>query len=368
MPRDVAVYIHDLKASGVVRNAVAIAGRLARDHDVGLIVAQGDGFLGDSVRDGPIPVTVTGGSTLPGRVTALRRRLRADRPRILLSAGNLGHAAVRLATVGADAPMTMYRISNAVDRVPGRASPLRRIGARMLTQGAGRLLLVGSETARSPVFAGAIASGHALIVPNGVDATRARRQAQAPVPHPWLLENIPVVIAVSRLHRQKDLPTLVRAVARMQATRPVRLVILGDGPAALRSELVQLAGRLGIAGRLLLPGNSGNVFAWLGRASAFALPSLWEGSSVALLEAMACGVPIVAAHSAGDAAAVLGGGRYGRLVPPGDPDALAAALLDQLSDRVIRPGRRADDFALDQTLSRYADAVATALDETRAAA
>ena len=138
--------------------------------------------------------------------------------------------------------------------------------------------------------------------------------------------------------------------------RSLRLVILGKGTEGEREALLKLAGRLGIANAIDLPGVEENPFPLLSRASVFALPSLWEGSSNALLEALACGVPVVAARSAGNAAAVLDEGRYGLLVQPDDPEAMGQALLQQADPiRRLMPGRRADAFDLAATLDSYAE-------------
>jgi len=95
------------------------------------------------------------------------------------------------------------------------------------------------------------------------------------------------------------------------------------------------------------------VFAWLARADLFALVSHWEGSSTALLEAMAVGLPVVASRQAGDAASVLGEGRFGALVDADDPRSIAEGMLCQLGEDAVRPGSRVDEFRLEQTHERY---------------
>lgn len=106
-------------------------------------------------------------------------------------------------------------------------------------------------------------------------------------------------------------------------------------------------------------GEIDNVFAWLALAGVFALPSRWEGSSMALLEALAVGVPVIASRQAGDAALVLEEGRYGLLVDAGDAPGLARAILRQCSPDAVRPGDRADAFA--QNVEPYARLIAELL-------
>lgn len=353
----ILVYVEDLRSSGVVRNAIAIARRLAARHLVTLVAGTGAGHFASAAAATGLALADLGGGPMPQRALRLRALLRRERADVLLSAGNLGHATVRLAALGLRRPLRLYRVSNAVDRVAGRASPARRALARLMLADAARVLLVGQATARSPVYARALATGRAESIPNGLDLDRARRLALAPPPHPWLERDEPVLLTVGRLHPQKDMPTLVRAAAMAARASPLRLAIVGKGTAAAEAELRAIAAAEGFADRLLLAGEQDNVFAWAAHAQAFALTSRWEGSSMALLEALAVGTPVIATRSAGDAADVLDGGRYGMLADAGDVPGIAAAILRQTGPDPVLPGRRAADYSLSRTLDRYARAV-----------
>jgi glycosyltransferase involved in cell wall biosynthesis len=223
---------------------------------------------------------------------------------------------------------------------------------RRLVARADRILLVSTHLARHPLLAEALASGKAVVTPNGVDLERVRHLATEACPHPWLEDGIPVVVAAGRLARHKNFGILLQAVARASLQRPVRLIILGNGPQEERQRLQQMARALGIGDDVHLQGEVANPFAFMARAQAFALPSLWEGSSNVLLEALACDVPIVAARSAGNAQEVLGYGRYGLLVDPQDVEGMAQAILYQVSPGACRPGNRAADFAAGLALAR----------------
>ena len=143
--------------------------------------------------------------------------------------------------------------------------------------------------------------------------------------HPWLDgKDRPIVLGAGNLIPIKDFATLIRAFARLRAVHPARLVILGEGPE--RRNLEQLARQLGIAADIDLPGFTANPYAFMARADVFALASRVEGLSNAIIEALACGCPVVSTDCPNGPAEVLQHGRYGRLVPVGDDAALADAI------------------------------------------
>ena len=132
-------------------------------------------------------------------------------------------------------------------------------------------------------------------------------------------------VFVGRLSPEKDLPTLLRATAIAVKEEPsFRLHLAGDGPCLL--ELQNLADQLGLAGHIQFRGQTSDVAGFLAGASFFALPSLTEGISLALLEAMACGLPVVATAVGGNTEVVIDG-ETGLLVQPESPADLADAML-----------------------------------------
>jgi glycosyltransferase involved in cell wall biosynthesis len=294
-------------------------------------------------------------------VGALRRALRRIAPDILVSAGNHGHPSATFASLGL--PLRrVVRISNELEH-PDSGALSRRARSfihRWLVARADRLLLVSAHLACHPLLARAVEQGKAVVTPNGVDIERVRALAAAPCPHRWLEGPVPVVMAVGRLAQHKNLDTLLRAVARAARTRPLRLMLVGGGPASVRAELEELASQLGMREAFHVHGEVANPFAFIARASVLALPSLWEGASNVLLEALACGTPVVAARSAGNAPQVLDHGRHGLLVDAHDVDGMARAILDQAGPVVCPPGLRANDYAIDSALERVCAAICDA--------
>jgi glycosyltransferase involved in cell wall biosynthesis len=187
-----------------------------------------------------------------------------------------------------------------------------------------------------------------------VDAYLLAR-AEEPCPHPWLQGgDEPVLLTVGHLGRpEKDHQTLLRAFAIVRRTRTARLVILGEG--AERGQIESLRRDLGLEAVVDLPGATNNPYAAMRRASLFVLSSRSEGLPTVLVEALACGCPTVSTTCPSGPAEILDGGRYGVLVPPQNPEALAAGILQGLDQHWDRDAlrRRGAEFSATASLDQY---------------
>jgi len=212
------------------------------------------------------------------------------------------------------------------------------------------------------------------VIANPIDIDEIRRRSQEDVAHPWLggpsglggssSERPPVVLAVGKLKPQKDFATLVRAFAQARQQRPLRLLILGEGEQ--RGLLLRLAESLGVAADVALPGFAANPFAYMARAAVLVQTSRWEGFSNVLVEALACGCPVVATDCSGGTDEVLASGRYGRLVGVGDVRAIATAILATLTEAPPRETlrRRAEGFGVEAAVDRYLEVLAGCLERS----
>lgn len=153
------------------------------------------------------------------------------------------------------------------------------------------------------------------------------------------------LLAVGRLAPQKAFDLLIEAFARVHARHPDWILrIVGEGEA--RPALEALAGRLGVADRVQLPGVIEAIQKEYQSAGVFVLSSRYEGFPNAMAEAMAAGLPVVAFDCPGSVAEMMQPGRDGLLLPAGDTDALAAAL-DRImgdADARVRWGLNARDI------------------------
>lgn len=363
----IAMLIYDFRGSGVVRNGLRIA-EAARAAGLAVelwpVRAQGEligtlprGVPVHALRDQPaaVPRALDSLVALPSLVRAIERR----RPAVLFSTGNHAHFLAALA-VGAPGrryrPRLLGRASNAVVSAQGGSwRRLARPVERFQFAAMDRIVSVSEELTRA-IATLALPNKRIDTIPNGTDLAAIAVAAAAPLRHPFFAHDAPpVVVAIGRLTRQKNFEGLLRAFAAARARRPLRLMILGTGSPARIARLRQLARRLGVEEDVSLEGFVRNPHAYLTRADLFVLSSRWEGASNVLLEALACGCPVVATKAPTGVAEMLLDGRIAPLVAVGDDEALGAAMLRRLDSgrdaHVLK--RRAADFELSRTLDAY---------------
>ncbi|MEB3295659.1 MAG: glycosyltransferase [Synechococcales bacterium] len=182
--------------------------------------------------------------------------------------------------------------------------------------------------------------------------------ASNPPDHPWFQPGQPpVFLAVGRLDPQKDFVTLIRAFAQVQAKIPARLMILGEG--SERQSLETLIQSLGLTDAIALPGFASNPFAYMSHAAAFVLSSRWEGLPTVLVEALACGCPVISTDCPSGPEEILEQGRFGPLVPMGDVNALANAMVSVLSQPLPKQLliERAQRFSIHRAMEDYLDLI-----------
>ena len=169
------------------------------------------------------------------------------------------------------------------------------------------------------------------VIYNPIVTPELHERAGRMVDHPWFAAGAPpVIIGVGRLDPEKDFLTLLRASNIVRRNRNVRLMILGEGPE--RFALESLAQELGMTGVVTLPGFVENPLPFIANASVLVLTSRFEGLSNVLIEALACGTPVVATDCPGGPTEILGGGRYGKLAPVGDFKEVARAIEGTLEN------------------------------------
>jgi len=344
----VALYVPALVGGGAERVAAVLASGLAgKDRQVTLIVDFEASENRDLV-DPLVEVVTLGGGHLTSTVR-LARLLRERRFAIVLAIGASADVKLVAAQALARASTRLilsYHGSSSVGRgwLGWSAYPL----APLLTRCAARTVCVSDYLVRHLVADWHAASDRIVRIYNPVPVDRARPPTSAIE----LAARPATVIALGRLASEKSYATLLDAFALLRRS-DARLKIYGEGPD--REQLQRRVERLGLAGRVDFPGYITNPWKAYSEASCFALTSRSEAFGNVVVEALASGLPVVSTDCGGPVE-ILDHGRFGEIVPVGQPEPLAAAI-ERALDRRGEPGTRiarARMFAAEAIVPRYA--------------
>lgn len=268
-------------------------------------------------------------SALPRLVGYLRDR----RPGITLATpGTIGSLAVVAGALARCSVLPWEQTVPAMDRadVPRYLRPSASVSGYLYRR-APKVVAV-SEGVRAAVLAGLgpdIGPERVVVVPNPIDAEEIRRLAEPAAPRSGRLR----FCSIGRLVSAKGFDVLIEAVAIAGLGSDWELIVVGDGP--LRRDLERLVAERGLTGHVSFLGRVDNPYPILASADVAVQASRWEGFGIAVLEALALGVPLVATSCPGGVAEILEGGRYGVLVPPDDAAALARTLRAVAEDREL---------------------------------
>ena len=277
-----------------------------------------------------------------GRWQALRRFIRETRPEIVVSFLSYFSVltAARAAGVGArvmfnqQTPMTAFLADG---DYPWRGVWHRRVFSLVTCAGyaAADLVITTSQGVADDLqSAFGVDPAQLRVVPNPVDLERVAAAAVEPLDAEFQAQwTSPVIVAAGRLAEAKNYPLLIDAMAVLRQRIPARLFILGQGE--LEGEIRARIAERGLADAVVLCGFQRNPWKFIAKADVFALTSHYEGFGNVLVEAMACGVPVVATASAGTRD-IVRDEENGVLVSDHTPDAVAAALARVLGDKSRR--------------------------------
>lgn len=355
----IAFFLPNLHGGGAERVAVnLLKGMSARNIPLDLVLATAEGpYLAQ------VPKQVRVVNLAAGRVVKailpLLHYLRHERPCALLSHINHANVVAVLAKELAHIKTRLVLVEHNTLSVDTRQFLLLRGRLvpplmKLLYARADAIVGVSKGVARDLENELGIAEGKVNVIYNPVVDDVLVDKAKAPLDHQWFQAGTPpVFLAVGRLTQQKDFLTLIKAFELVRRQRLVRLLILGEGES--RSELEAMSTKLGISEDVSIPGFVENPYAYMSRASAFVLSSRWEGLPTVLIEAMACGCPVIATDCPSGSKEILEAGVYGPLVPVGDATALSAAMLQVLEAPTNREllVQRAMCFSVDRIVPEY---------------
>jgi glycosyltransferase involved in cell wall biosynthesis len=330
----VGIYIHDLSSGGVERQSLVLLRELqARGVDVTLVVHAMQGELVSMVPKGVPVLNLRSGRTLQD-VFRLRRYLLDKGPDILMANVDHNNIAAALAKMlsGTSTRLIICQHNPLSAGFHATVNWKHRVVPWFYRGLASRIdhAVAVSDGIASELVDNGLARSKVSTIFNAVIGDDFTDRSSAPVQHPWLLhKDRPVFVTAGRLVPMKDHQNLLRAFAIHLHTYPARLILLGVGP--MLAELQALASTLGIADHVAFEGFVQNPLPYMRAADGFVLSSQSEGFGNVLVEAMGCGTPVLSTDCAYGPADILAHGRYGILVRPRDPEALATGL-EQLRD------------------------------------
>lgn len=307
---------------------------LAAGHDVDLVLMEAKGELLALV-PAPVHVVDLKAARIRSAITPLIRYLRARRPHALqvsmwpltvigIIAHRLARSKARMVTSDHAALSKHYPAANRA------VFQLLVWTIRLFYPLADARILVSRDAAEDMArFSGMDRSAFQVIY-NPIEAPGVVPVATAEVEALWPAGGGARIITVGTLKAQKNHALLIRAIALLNQQRPASLMILGEGD--LREDLEELAAKLGISERVMMPGFHTDPWPFYASAQLFVLSSDYEGFGNVLVEAMYCGLPVVSTDCEAGPREILDGGRFGRLVPCGDVQALADAMLEALGE------------------------------------
>jgi glycosyltransferase involved in cell wall biosynthesis len=272
---------------------------------------------------------------------ALYRYLKRERPDVLITDRvrlNIAcQRAKRLANVPTKLFLSVHNpISVKLDRM--RHSERRQLQnkIRRWMPKNHRIIAVSQGVAMDVAACVGLSADRIATVYNPVITPELTAMASEPLDHPYFQpKEAPVVLCAGRMTEQKDFATLLQAFARVRRQTVCKLILLGNHGrdyADLRSQIDDL----GLANDVDMPGFDANPYRYMSRSDVYVLSSRWEGFGNVLVEALAVGLPVVSTDCPVGPREILQDGHLGALVPVGDPDAMAHAILRTLAARPNR--------------------------------
>jgi glycosyltransferase involved in cell wall biosynthesis len=372
--RNIAFLLNRLTVGGTERISLTMAHALqARGCQVTLLLMAGVGQLLSSVNDG-ITVHDFGKKRVIECLPGLWRYLRTKRPEVLFTAlptVNIAGIVANLFAGRKTAIMPVEHMPVGIDSTQNpRLEPRIAYSLYPWFYGfADRIITIG-EDARADFLRTfpTVDPNKIELIYNGVVDDELFSAGREEPELAWLREqprSVPIVVTVGRLSPEKNFQLLVRAFALLRKELPCRLIIMGTGTE--HSKLQALINELGLSSEVLLSGYVKNLYACLTRADLFVLSSRYETLPTVVIEALACGTPVVATPCTG-VREILAGGRFGTILAGTEPETMAAAMLQSLHGKTDRQAliARGQEFSVERAAKQYLALIDTVLAERAA--
>jgi len=335
--KKIALFVPTLSGGGAEKAMVNLAyGFLSAGLTVDFVIVK---KAGPYINELPADLTIVelGVPHTSMALLALRNYIRRAKPDVVLSAMNYANVvalwAKKFSRIKTMSVISEHSTLSAATQAPPNLrtrlvlSTLMRISYPL----ADNIVAVSRGVADDLVKLCNMPEERIAVIPNPIRIDDILKKANEPIDHPWYRPGMsPVLLSVGRLHRTKDYPNLLQAFSLVRKNTNVRLIILGEGQE--RSHLLSLARQLNIAQDVDMPGFQKNPYNFMVQSKVFVLSSKFESFSNVLLEAIACGCPVVSTDCPHGPKEIFEMTGVGRLVPVAHPQLLADAMLEALRD------------------------------------
>jgi glycosyltransferase involved in cell wall biosynthesis len=362
MLNKISFFLPDLRGGGAERVLVTLANQFASRAQVELVLIRKTGPLLDECSPALHIVDLEAGDEYQS-LMPLTQYLRSHQPDVLLSTLSLSSimAIVAVRMAGGDTKNIIRLASTtSLEKRSKSKKMIEKALIRWLFPQAQALIAVSKGVAQDFAHYTGIPESRVHVIYNPVYSQAVLTQSEAPLDHPWFtIHDLPVLLAVGRLEQSKNYPLLVQAFAALQKELPSRLLILGEGGA--REEIESLVNSLDLRDRIDLPGFVSNPYAYMKQADCFVLSSDYEGLPNALIQAMACGCPVISTDCPSGPREILKEGEYGHLTPVGDANSLTDAIIKCLSGDQRKPPKTwLEQFEVEFVAEQYWQAIQNA--------
>ena len=348
----IGFFIPSLRGGGAERIFANLANEFSKkDFKVDLILAQKEGpYLKDISKK--VNIVDLKSDRILKSLPRLVNYLRKEKPDVLLT--TLGHVNIVSIIVKIISRSPVKLIIRQAIYFKFSSNKIRTLLEKLLFKKADKIIAISKGVEKSLKDVIQIPKQKIKVIYNPVFNHSIIEKSKMTVNHPFFQNKQgKIILGAGRLSRQKDFSTLIRAFSQLKNYPKIRLVILGEGEN--RKELEQLIKALGLEDSVSLPGFVNNPYAYMSKADVFVLSSKFEGFGNVLVEAMACGVPVVSTNCESGPFEILSGGKYGKLVPVGNIEKLSQAIEDILENPTEKEilQNRAKFFSIDNAINEY---------------
>ena len=331
-----SIFIPSLMGGGAERVMVILANEFyLRGVNVDLVLSKSIGPYLLDIHPG-VRIVNLNSKRLFFSIIPLVKYMREERPKVMLTALNTANVIAIIARIISRVKFKLVISERAVTSDAIKDNPLMRAKLvpflmRMTYQKADAIVAVSFGVSDDLVNKFNLSNKNIHVVYNPVVTKQLIKLSNEKFDHEWFgNEKVPVILAVGRLTSQKNFALLIKSFSLLLKNREARLIILGKGE--LQKELENLTIELNIRDKVSFPSFVKNPFMWMKNSSLFVLSSDYEGLPGTLIQAMACGTPVVSTDCPSGPKEILENGQWGRLVPMRNVEALSQAMMKTLDE------------------------------------